>query len=128
MLDYSRQRAIEALQNSRRAVLATGGPAGVHVGEFPCEAAELDVYLLIPQTSDHLFNLEHAADVSLLTAEWELQGEAHILSADRTGLRLSILQLPGAEWCALVRVTPRRLQIRRAQGWGNVETIDFGTR
>jgi len=64
MLDYVRQRAIEVLKVPRRAVLATSGPSGVQVSEFPCEAIELELYLLVPQTSDHLFNLEHVCSGS----------------------------------------------------------------
>jgi hypothetical protein len=72
MLDYARQRAIEILKIPRSAVLATSGPAGVQLSEFPCEALDLDLYLLVPQTSDHLFNLEHVSTVSLLTDIWRV--------------------------------------------------------
>ena len=41
MLDYARQRAIEALKITQKAVLATSGPAGVQATEFPCEALVL---------------------------------------------------------------------------------------
>jgi hypothetical protein len=73
MLDYARQRTIEALRSYRKAVLATSGPAGLQASEFPCEALDLNLYLLVPQTSDHLFNLEHASTVTLLTPGWELR-------------------------------------------------------
>ena len=125
MLDYARQHAIEALRLSRTAVLTTNGPAGVQVGEFPCQALDLDLYLLVPRTSDHLYNLEHDAGVTLLSARWELKGEAHIISPNAPGVMLDLLREPGAEWCALVRVDPCRVQIRREGGWGNFETIDL---
>ncbi len=63
-----------SLRCHRTAVLATSGPAGVQASEFPCEAIDLNLYLLVPQTSDHLFNLEHDSAVTLLTPEWELRG------------------------------------------------------
>ncbi len=128
MLDYARQRAIEVLKVPRRAVLATSGPAGVQAHEFPCEAIELELYLLVPQTSDHLFNLEHVSAVSLLTKKWELKGEAHVVATNTTELQLKILQEPEAVWSVLVRVTPSKLQIRREAGWGNLETIDINSR
>jgi len=125
MLDYFRQRAIEVLKVPRRAVLATSGPAGVQVSEFPCETIELELYLLVPQTSDHLFNLEHVSTVSVLTDKWELKGEAQIMSPQTIVPGLKILQQPETEWSTLVKVSPCKLQIRREQGWGNVETIDI---
>ena len=125
MLDYARQRAIEVLKVPRRAVLATSGPAGVQVSEFPCEAIELELYLLVPQTSDHLFNLEHVSTVSVLTVKWELKGEAQVVFPDTTERQLDLLQKPEAAWSVLLRMTPSRLQIRRDTGWGNLETIDM---
>jgi hypothetical protein len=125
MLDYARQRAIEALKIPRTVVLATSGPAGVQASEFPYEAKELALYLLVPRTSDHLFNLEHNCTATLLAAGWELKGETQIVATTPIGLDLNLLNEPGAEWCVLVRVDPVRIQIRRAGGWGNIETIDL---
>ena len=125
MLDYARQRVIEALGTPRIAVLVTSGPAGVQAGEFRCEAIELDLYLLVPQTSDHLFNLERDSTVTLLTAGCELKGKAHIITRGAPDLELDLLREPGAEWCVLVRVEPSQVQIRSEGGWGNLETIDL---
>jgi hypothetical protein len=125
MLDYARQRAMEVMKDTQNVVLATSGPAGVQASEYPCEAVGLDLYILVPQTSDHLFNLEHDSTVTLLTAGWELKGQAHIVPPRTSDLRLDLLREPGAEWCLLVRVDPCRLQIRREEGWGNLETIDL---
>jgi hypothetical protein len=125
MLDYARQRAIEVLKIPRTAVLATCGPAGVQASEFPCEAIDLNLYLLVPQTSDHLFNLKDDSAVSLLTAAWELKGDAQIMPPNAPVPDLGILREPAAQWCVLVRVIPRQIQIRREGGWGNLETIDL---
>jgi hypothetical protein len=125
MLDYARQRVIEVLKAPCKAVLATSGPAGLQASEHPCQAIGLDLYLLVLHTSDHLFNLEYAPAVTLLAAGWEMKGEAHLVPPDSFPLDLSLLQEPGAKWCTLVRVAPHRVQIRREDGWGNLETIDL---
>ncbi len=126
MLDYARERTMAALKVPRTAVLATSGPAGILASEFRCEARDLDLYLLVPQTSDHLFNLEHDSTVTLVTTGWELKGQARIISTRAADLGLDLLHEPGAEWCTLVRVDPHQIQIRREGGWGNLETIDLG--
>jgi hypothetical protein len=125
MLDFARQHGMEALKESRKAILASGGPAGVQAGEFACEAAGPDLFLLVPWTSDHLFNLEHESSVTVLTPGWELNGTAQIVSDRATVPGLALLKESNAEFCALVRVHPRRIQIRRAGGWGSKETIDL---
>lgn len=125
MLDYARQRASEVLKIPRSAVLATSGPAGVQVSELPYEAIDLELYLLVPKTSDHLFNLEHVSVVSVLTDKWELKGEAQILYPNSADLKLELLQEPRAQWSVLVRVRPCKLQIRKEEGRGNLETIDI---
>jgi hypothetical protein len=131
MLNQARQRVIDALRIPRSAVLATSGPAGLQVSEFPCQADGLDLYLLLPKTSDHLFNLEQDHSVSLLTPQWEMKGEARMLAFHQAGRALfpeARAAPAGEEWYILVRVAPRQMQIRRegAQpGWGNLETIDL---
>ncbi|MGA9397756.1 MAG: hypothetical protein WBV22_05780 [Anaerolineaceae bacterium] len=125
MLDYARQRAADALKTPRAVILATSGPAGVQASEVKCEALELALFLLVPQTSDHLFNLEGNSDVTLLTSWLEIKGVAHILSAIPEGLDLRLLRESEAGWCALVRVDPQQVQIRNPGGWGYVETIDI---
>jgi hypothetical protein len=106
-------------------VLVTSGPAGVQAGEFPCQAVGLDLYLFIPRTSNHLFNLECEAAVTLLASGWELKGEARMISANPAQLELDLLREPGAKWCELVQIIPYQIQIRREQGWGYLETIDL---
>jgi hypothetical protein len=125
MLDYARQRAREVLSNLQTVVLATSGPAGVRVGEFTCEAHDLELFLLLPETSDHIFNLEHDLHVTLLTPKWEMQGVAEIISAESTDLHLPLFQDPNAKWCVIVKVKPQLIEIRRKSGWGNIETIDL---
>ena len=104
-------------------MIATCGPAGIQVGEFPCEAAGLALYLLIPTTSDHLFNLDSDSKITLLIPEWEMQGNAQVFYGEIKDLDL--LQHPSANWCVLVRVMPRLLHLRQKTGWGNFETLDL---
>jgi hypothetical protein len=133
MLDYARQRAIEVLRIPRSAILATSGPAGLLATELPCEARDVHLYLLVPRTSDHLFNLEHDPSVTLLAAGWELKGKAQVISPTTpdlvpgtASLELDLLHEPGAEWCRLLRVDPCLIQIRREKGWGYLESIELG--
>jgi len=125
MLDYARARAIQILQPARSAVLATHGPAGLQVAEIPCEAVDLDLYLLLPWTSDHLFNLEQDPCVTLLTSSWELKGQVRLVSPTTLDLHLDLLREPAAACSALLHVTPSRIQVRRPQGWGYLETLEL---
>lgn len=61
----------------------------------------------------------------MLTDKWELKGEAQIMSLQAKVPGLKILQQPEVEWSTLVKVSAYKLQIRREEGWGNLETIDF---
>src|SRR5512141_1585552 len=123
MLNYAQERAREALATVGTVVLATSGPAGVQVGEFACESVDLNLYLLVPQTSDHLFNLEQEPRVALLSDGWELKGRARPISAEETHPELRLLKAPNAPWSVLIGITASQLQIRRRDGWGAAETI-----
>jgi hypothetical protein len=125
MLDYARHRARELLQAAHSAVLATSGSAGVQAGEFPCETAGLIVYMLLPGTSDHLFNLESNPAAALLTAGWEMKGTARVIPVDELPFGLSLAGGPGAAWCVILEVMPLQLQVRGNAGWGFIETIEF---
>jgi hypothetical protein len=125
MLDYARQRAIEALKIPHIVILASSGPAGVQASEVKYEALELLLYLLVPQTSDHLFNLEADSAVTLLIGKLEIKGNAQTLPSIPEGIDLGLLREPEAGWCALVRVEPRRVQFRNPGRWGYLETIDI---
>jgi hypothetical protein len=125
MFDYAHQRALEALGAPRTAVLVTNGPAGVQVDEFPCDALGLSLYLLVPQTSDHLFNLEYESIVTLLIARCELKGRAQIISRGAVNPDCALLRNPAADWGAFLRVEISQVQIRSEEGWGNRETLDL---
>jgi len=125
MINYARERAIEILKTASTAVLATTSPSGVQVGEFPCEAIGIDIYILVPQTSDHLFNLEQDDRVALHTESWELTGKGRALSSQDNWPAISLVQKHGTAWYVLVKVVPGQIQILRPDGWGPAETIDL---
>ena len=125
MINYARERAIEILQLTSTAVLATNGPSGVQVSEFPCEAVELNLYLLLPRTSDHLFNLEQDDRVALHTDQWELTGKARALSLEKKWPQISILTKTEMTLYVLIKVVPDKIQVLRSEGWGPAETIDL---
>jgi hypothetical protein len=123
MLNHLRQRVTETLSAARTATLSTHGAAGLQANMFPCESVELSLYLLIPRTSDHLFNLEQNPEVVVTTETWQVRGTACIAPGCPAGLVL--LQQPDAAWCEVVAVQPTRLQIERPDGLGHSETIDM---
>jgi len=125
MLDYAHQRIREVLKIPPSAVLVTNGPAGVQASEFPCEAADLTLYVYVPKTSDHLFNLEYVPGVNLLSSSWEIKGDAKIVSPDEVEVELDLMHTQDVDLYVLVQVEPVQVQIRREGGWGNLETIDL---
>jgi hypothetical protein len=127
MLNYARHRAIEMLKITRRAVLVSNGPSGLQAGYYRCEALGLELYLLVPGTSDHLFNLEQETNVTLLSSAWELKGIAQLLPKEFVHSDLELTRDPLAKWCRLVRVRPVSMQVYREEGWGNLETLDLNS-
>lgn len=125
MINYARERAIEVLKTVHTAVLATISLAGVEVGEFSCEAIDLDLYLIIPRTSDHLFNLERDGRVALHTDQLNLTGTGRVLSPEDKWPSISLLPKAGKGWYVIVKVVLNQVQILRAEGWGPEETIDL---
>jgi len=123
MLNHLRQRVMETLSAARAATLSTHGAAGIQANVFPCESVDLDLYLLVPRTSDHLFNLEHDPEVVVSTETWQVRGVAGIAPGCPAGLAL--FQQPEAAWCEVVAVRPTRLQIEWPGGSGHAETIDI---
>ena len=125
MFDYAHQRALEVLGAPHTAVLVTNGPAGIQVGEFACALSGLSLYLLLPQTSDHLFNLEHESTVTLLITRCEVKGRTQIISREMVNLDCDLLRESAADWWAFLRVEISQVQLRSEAGWGNRETIDL---
>lgn len=125
MLVHLRQRVQDAFAQVQAATLSTTGPAGLQARLLPCQAIGLTLYLLIPTTSDQLFNLEHQSAVVVTTPQWQLRGEGHRLSLAQAPAGLCLTHSPEANGCDLIAVGPTRLQINRPTGWGYSETIDI---
>ena len=123
MLNHLRQRVTETLSAATAATLSTHGAAGIQASIFPCESVDLGLYLLVPRTSDHLFNLEYNPEAVVTTETWQVRGIARI--AHECPVSLALLGLPDAAWCEVVMVCPTRLQIEWPGGSGHAETIDM---
>ena len=120
MLDSLRDRATQLLSDTVTCTLATSGPAGVQASTVDCKVKEADFILLIPNTSDHLFNLEHKPEVALATKRWNLQATTEILgNADEIFNELE------ARWHIAVKVIPRQMHILPDETVNHPQTIDF---
>ncbi|MCA9873736.1 MAG: hypothetical protein KC441_08775 [Anaerolineales bacterium] len=125
MLEHLRQRVEEVLKPVRQANLSTSGPAGIQARVLPCEAHGMLLYLLVPSTSDQLFNLECSSTAVVSTAEWQLRGDGLIMDLAQAPPALNLPRSPEAVGCMLVKIRPARLQINHPKGWGFGETIDI---
>jgi hypothetical protein len=121
MLDKLRDRAAQILAETKLCTLATTGPAGVQASVVRCAGRETTLYLLVPDTSDHLFNLETETEVAVTTESWSLRGTANIVKDS-----LDLFSAEQSQWHTIVRVTPVRLHILPESGMASyAKTIDF---
>lgn len=125
MLDHLRRRVSRILTSAETVTLSTSGPAGIQARLFRCEADGVNLYLLLPSTSDHLLNLEEDPRAVASTAGWQVRGVAHVLPLQQSPEGLLLPQLPEAKNCVLVKIQPAQLHVYRQDGWGFRETIDF---
>ncbi|MEQ8673575.1 MAG: hypothetical protein RLP44_05640 [Aggregatilineales bacterium] len=110
------QQRIEALLALYdRATLATCGQAGIQISVVAFHVQNLRLYLFIPHSSDHLFNLESEQALALLSPAWKLYGKG-VITKDI---------IAPHEWQITTRVEPTRLHILSNDGLSTVETIDF---
>ena len=126
MLEDLRRRAAAALARACEATVATYGPAGLQADLVACAAQGLRLYLLVPSTSEHLFNLETNPELVVATAIWRVQGRGRGLSAAGRPVIATLNDNPSAPWCVWLEVVPTRLTIAHEHGWGAAETIDIG--
>ncbi len=125
MLRKLRQRASEALSTARQIVLSASGPADIQAEVLPCEAVGLALYVLVPRTSDLLFNLENNSLVVATADTWQARGVARLLAPREYPDRLVIARTPEAAWCEVVEIRPTRLWLRPPGVQGQGETIDI---
>lgn len=122
MLDHLSRRIAETLVGATDVTLATCGPAYIQAGFVPCAAQGMRLYVLVPRTSDHLFNIENQPAVVAATRLWELRGLAQVIDVAEAPDDLWLLHVPQAKWSSLVQISPTRLQIYA--GHDAAESID----
>jgi hypothetical protein len=125
MLNHLREKIAATLAGARSATLATNGPAGLQADVVRCVASGIQLYLLLPRTSDHLLNLEADPAVVVTTAEWQMHGRAQVLERVAVPAAASLLEAPDVPWCVVLEVQPTRVAIAQREGWGAAETIDL---
>jgi hypothetical protein len=128
MLDKLRAEALALIADTPHCTLSTAGPAGVQASIVACMVRDDCLYIFVPSTADHLFNLEHDPEMVLTTALWQVRGAAlalgeadgrHGTAPPEFGERAS------SAGHTLVEVFPLRMQIQAAGSRRYCETIDF---
>ena len=122
MLDKLRDQALNTLAAGSDCTLSSSGPAGLQASLIPYRVADHKIYILIPITSDHLFNLETEPRVILTTPEWQLIGAAAMI--EPTPSLLALFTLPETRWRQWVEITPQRVQLEPGQAQPRI-TVDF---
>ena len=126
MLELLRSRVRNALTAEPAATLSTNGPGGIQAGFFPCQADDLTLYLLVPASSDVLYNLESEPAVVVTTPFWQMEGQADVLPLTEAPPAIQLARSPRAPGCLLVAVNCQRIHFNWSEGWGYRETIDCG--
>ena len=131
MLDKLRAEALALIAATPHCTLSTIGPAGVQASVVECMVCEDCVYVLVPSTVDHLFNLEHQLEVVLTCASWQLRGAALALTEaeGRQGTAPSGISARARNaGYTLVEVFPLRIHLEPTRRRRYRETIDFAAR
>jgi hypothetical protein len=128
MLKKLRAEALALIAATPYCTLSTTGPAGVQASVVACLVREDCVYVLVPSTVDHLFNIEYELEVVLTSQLWQLRGAALDLSHDNglhgTAPAMISTQAQAAGY-ALVEVFPLRMHLEPQGPRRYRETIDF---
>lgn len=114
MFDQLRAEALMCVGSAGRCVLSTAGPAGLQAGFVACAVEEGCIYLLLPATSDMLFNLEHVEDVVLTAPEWQLHGVALMLGPSperRRTVPAALSRQAAANGGVLAEIFPLRMHL-----------------
>jgi hypothetical protein len=131
MLDKLRAEALALIAATPCCILSTTGPAGVQASIVTCLVCENCVYVLVPSTVDHLFNLERELEVVLTSALWQLRGAALALreGAELQGTAPQEVRLRArSTGHTLVEVFPLRMHLEAVGPRRYRETIDFDVR
>lgn len=126
-MTYLQQKIMAVLLQVSNITLATEGAAGLQASVLPCQADQGQLWILLPENSDHLLNLETQGQVVLVTPAWTAQAKATMVEPQAVPANLTLRQHPYFEWCKPLVLNITRLQINRADGWGYTETFDLNT-
>ena len=136
MLDHLRRKAAQTLASVSSVILSSYGPADIQSSRVPSTSQDLNLYVFIPHSSNHLLNVERRPGVVVTTDDWDLQGNARVLAPEEIPAGINP---PGIEtepnklvpdsntawgWI-MVEIRPTRLTLHSRTGLGNIETIDF---
>ncbi|NWF67531.1 MAG: pyridoxamine 5'-phosphate oxidase family protein [Chloroflexi bacterium] len=119
MLGVLRAKVATALAQTATVLLATSGPAGLQVSVCPSHSQDVRLFILIPDTSEHLVNLEQDTQVVVTTCAWQMRGHSRILASPPPTL------FKDSVWRRVIEVSPARFEFTQADGLGAYETIDF---
>jgi hypothetical protein len=131
MLDKLRAEALALIGATPSCLLSTTGPAGVQASIVTCLVCGNCVYVLVPSTVDHLFNLEHELEVVLTSPRWQLRGAALALQEGdqlRGSVPEEVSLRARSTGCTPVEVFPLRMHLEAAGPRRYRETIDFDVR
>ena len=120
MLDRLRDQAFHALAATSHCTLSTAGPAGLCASTVALAVRSSRLYVLIPNTSDHLFNLEQENVVALTAEAWELTGQATSIAASE-----SPFTPQQTTWAVAFQITPQRMHLPPDDEDHTHRTIDF---
>lgn len=125
MLDHLQQRVIDLLEPTKEVTLSTYGPAGIQAQVLTSIARGLSLFVLVPATSEHLYNLEQHDIVVVTTAEWQMRGVGRQLSLREFPPDVRLLSAIRTCEYAIIEIRPLRLEIGQPNGGGFSETIDM---
>lgn len=129
MLHQLRVGALAVVGASTECTLSTSGPAGVEASVVSCRVEANCIYLLVPSTADHLFNLEHSTELVLTAPHWQLRGAGLALSGagGRHGtIPHGEISRAHRQGYVLIEVFPLRMHLEPDGDRLYRETIDFG--
>jgi hypothetical protein len=125
VLNHLREQAGEVLSTVSKVIISAGGPAGIQAEPLGCEAVGLVIYVLVPRTSDLLFNLESNPLVVATADTCQVRGVARLIQPGNYPRQLAIIRMPEAAWSELIEIRPTWLQLRPHSGQGQGETFDI---
>lgn len=128
MLDQLRDEALAQIAAAPFCTLSTRGPAGVQASMVTCAVRDACIYILIPDTADHLFNLEYELEVVLTTARWQLRGAALALggiAGPRGTAPRDLIAHAHRAGATLLEIFPARIHLEAGCQRQHRETIDY---